>query len=405
MYFRIFCKPLTSLTKILLLSLSFSSFAVYSSSNAHLTSASLQPSSAQTQLSSPTEPSSLTKTHLSKKANQLTKMKVKVVVVSMFEIGDDTEDTPGEFQLWRERQSLDTRYPLPHGHHDIFANEEKGIIGIVTGMGIAKASAAIMALGLDNRFDLSQAYWIVAGIAGIDPYDSTIGSAVWTDYVVDGDLAHQIDAREIPEDWDTGYFPLFTHSPYANADKVNTQKSPNGEVFVLNQQLAKWAYDLTKDTQLPNTPAMDTLRSKYQGYEHALKKPSVSYGSHLSASTFWHGEKLNEWANNWVSYWTGSKGNFMTSGMEDSATLQSMSYLHNAGLVDKNRMVILRTASNFTMQPPGLSAAQNLENESSGEGYAAMRSAIESAYLVGVQFTNYIIEHWDTVKDTPPSLE
>ena len=323
----------------------------------------------------------------------------------MFEIGDDTEDTPGEFQLWRERQSLDTRYPLPHGHHDIFANEEKGIIGIVTGMGIAKASAAIMALGLDDRFDLSQAYWIVAGIAGIDPYDSTIGSAVWTDYVVDGDLAHQIDAREIPEDWDTGYFPLFTHSPYANADKVNTQKSPNGEVFVLNQKLAKWAYDLTKDTQLPNTPAMDTLRSKYQGYEHALKKPSVSYGSHLSASTFWHGEKLNEWANNWVSYWTGSKGNFMTSGMEDSATLQSMSYLHNAGLVDKNRMVILRTASNFTMQPPGLSAAQNLENESSGEGYAAMRSAIESAYLVGVQFTNYIIEHWDTVKDTPPSLK
>lgn len=405
MYFRIFCKPLTSLTTILLLSLSFSSFAVYSSNNGHSTSASLKPSSAQTQLSSPTKPSSPTKTHLSKKANQLTKMKVKVVVVSMFEIGDDTEDTPGEFQLWRERQSLDTRYPLPHGHHDIFANEEKGIIGIVTGMGIAKASAAIMALGLDNRFDLSQAYWIVAGIAGIDPYDSTIGSAVWTDYVVDGDLAHQIDAREIPKNWDTGYFPLFTHSPYANADKVNTQKSPNGEVFVLNQQLAKWAYDLTKDTQLPNTPAMDTLRSKYQGYEHALKKPSVNYGSHLSASTFWHGEKLNVWANNWVSYWTGSKGNFMTSGMEDSATLQSMSYLHNAGLVDKNRMVILRTASNFTMQPPGLCAAQNLENESSGEGCAAMRSAIESAYLVGVQFTNYIIEHWDTVKDVPPSLE
>ncbi len=405
MYFRIFCKPLTSLSNMLLLSLSISSFAVYSASNAHPTSASLKPSSTKTQFSSSTEPSSPTKTHLSKKANQLTKMKVKVVVVSMFEIGDDTEDTPGEFQLWRERQSLDTRYPLPHGHHDIFANEEKGIIGIVTGMGIAKASAAIMALGLDDRFDLSQAYWIVAGIAGIDPYDSTIGSAVWTDYVVDGDLAHQIDAREIPEDWDTGYFPLFTHSPYANADKVNTQKSPNGEVFVLNQKLAKWAYDLTKDTQLPNTPAMDTLRSKYQGYEHALKKPSVSYGSHLSASTFWHGEKLNEWANNWVSYWTGSKGNFMTSGMEDSATLQSMSYLHNAGLVDKNRMVILRTASNFTMQPPGLSAAQNLENESSGEGYAAMRSAIESAYLVGVQFTNYIIEHWDTVKDTPPSLK
>jgi len=329
-------------------------------------------------------------------AHEKTKLKVKVVVVSMFEIGEDTGDAPGEFQLWRE---------LPHAHHDVFANEQKGIIGLVTGMGIARASAAIMALGLDQRFDLSQAYWIVAGIAGIDPLDSTIGSAVWTDYVVDGDLAHHIDAREIPDSWNTGYFPLFTHAPYANAENVNVEGSPNGEVYQLNESLAKWAYSLTKNTELPNTPAMDALRSKYQGFPNALQQPVVTYGSHLSASTFWHGDKLNTWANDWVSYWTRSKGNFMTSGMEDSATLQSMSYLHNAGLVDKSRLVILRTASNFTMQPPGLTAAENLEKESSGDGYAAMRSAIESAYLVGSQFSDYILAHWDEVKTAPPSLD
>ena len=338
-------------------------------------------------------------------AHEQTKLKVKVVVVSMFEIGEDMGDAPGEFQLWRERESLDTVYPMPHAHHDVFANEQKGIIGIVTGMGIARASAAIMALGLDQRFDLSQAYWIVAGIAGIDPFDSTIGSAVWTDYVVDGDLAHHIDAREIPDSWNTGYFPLFTHAPYANAESVNVEESPNGEVYQLNESLAKWAYSLTKDTKLPNTAAMDALRSKYQGYPAALQHPVVTYGSHLSASTFWHGEKLNTWANDWVAYWTRSKGNFMTSGMEDSATLQSMSYLHNAGLVDKNRLVILRTASNFTMQPPELTAAENLEIESSGDGYAAMRSAIESAYLVGSQFSDYILAHWDDVKTVPPSVD
>ena len=31
-----------------------------------------------------------------------------------------------------------------------------------------------MALGLDPRFDLSQAYWMVAGIAGIDPEDALL---------------------------------------------------------------------------------------------------------------------------------------------------------------------------------------------------------------------------------------
>ena len=332
-------------------------------------------------------------------------MKVKVVVVSMFEIGSDEGDAPGEFQLWKARQKLTTQYPLPHGFHDIYANPDTGVIGMVTGMGIARASAAIMALGLDPRFDLSQAYWLVAGIAGVDPADNTIGSAIWTDYVVDGDLAHQIDAREIPSQWSTGYFPLFTHAPFENADAVDVNNSPNGEVYALNLPLAKWAYSLTKDTKLLNNEAMDALRAKYTNSASAKALPNVSMGAHLSASTFWHGEKLNTWANDWVAYWTKGKGNFVTSGMEDSATLQSLSYLDNAGLVNKDRLLILRTASNFTMQPPSLSAAENLKLESSGDGYAAMGAAIEAAYKVGSQVTDYIVTHWETVKDTPPSAE
>ena len=330
---------------------------------------------------------------------------VKMVVVSMFEIGDDGGDAPGEFQLWKARQKLTTKYPLPHGFHDIYANPETGVIGIVTGMGIARASAAIMALGLDPRFDLSKAYWLVAGIAGVDPADNTIGSAIWTDYVVDGDLAHQIDAREIPSTWSTGYFPLFTHAPYDNAESVDVNNSPNGEVYALNLPLAKWAYSLTKDTKLLNNKAMDALRAKYTQSPNARVLPNVSMGAHLSASTFWHGEKLNTWANDWVAYWTKKKGNFVTSGMEDSATLQSLSYLDNAGLVDKKRVMILRTASNFTMQPPSLSAAENLKLESSGEGYAAMNAAIEAAYNVGSRVVDYITGNWDSVKDTPPSVK
>lgn len=329
-------------------------------------------------------------------------IEIKTVVVAMFEIGEDEGDKPGEFQLWKKGQKLSTRYALPHAHHDIFVNEETGVLGIVTGMGIARASAAIMALGLDPRFDLTHAYWLVAGIAGMDPADGTIGSAVWTDYVVDGDLAHQIDAREIPGDWKTGYFPLFTHSPYANAASVNPEKAPNGEVYILNASLRDWAFNLTKDTALPNTPAMDKLRATYTGFPNALTAPTVMTGSHLSASTFWHGKLLNDWANDWVGYWTQSKGNFVTSGMEDSATLQALTYLDNANLVDKDRVLILRTASNFTMQPAGLTAAKNLELESSGEGYAALQSAVEAAYAVGSVVIEEITTNWDTVKNELP---
>jgi purine nucleoside permease len=34
-------------------------------------------------------------------------IRIKVVVVTMFERGEDTGDTPGEYQLWVEREHLD----------------------------------------------------------------------------------------------------------------------------------------------------------------------------------------------------------------------------------------------------------------------------------------------------------
>jgi purine nucleoside permease len=39
-------------------------------------------------------------------------IKVKFVVITMFEIGDDSGDKAGEFQLWKERQKLDTQFEI-----------------------------------------------------------------------------------------------------------------------------------------------------------------------------------------------------------------------------------------------------------------------------------------------------
>ena len=126
-------------------------------------------------------------------------IRVKVVVVTMFEQGEDTGDTPGEFQLWVEREHLDQILPLPAGNRHVRMNGD-GVLGMVTGMGTAKSAASIMAVGLDPRFDFSKAYWIVAGIAGGDPVDVSVGSAVWADHVVDGDLSTEDteDAADAP---------------------------------------------------------------------------------------------------------------------------------------------------------------------------------------------------------------
>ena len=323
---------------------------------------------------------------------------VKVVIVNMFEVGEDEGDAAGEFQLWKERQTLSQKFDFPQSHHDLYLNPETGVLGMVTGMGTNRASSAIMALGLDPRFDLTKAYWLVAGIAGFDPADASIGSAAWAEWVVDGDLGHEIDAREKPDDWDTGYFPLFSAGPYPE------QRPPNlGEVFQLNGELTEWAFQFTKDVPLSDDEHVAEERKIYTQYPNAQKPPFIMKGDNLAGMTFWHGEILNDWANKWVDYWTEGEGEFVSSAMEDTATAQSLTYLDRAGKADYERLMVLRTASNFTVPPPGKTAAENLQSE--GESYAGLGLALETAYRVGSKVVDEIVNNWDQYADKLPYEE
>ncbi|MBQ4832916.1 purine nucleoside permease [Pseudoalteromonas sp. MMG010] len=336
-------------------------------------------------------------------ASQEPKVEVKVVVVNMFEIGEDEGDKAGEFQLWKAGQKLTKKFDFPQSHHDLYFNEETGVLGMVTGMGTARSASAIMALGLDPRFDLTKAYWLVAGIAGIDPHDASIGSAVWTTWLIDGDLSHEIDAREIPSDWESGYFPLFSHGPYKQgATAAATNHTPAGEVYKINAQLADWAFELTKETPLTDYPAMQALRAKYVNYPKAQLPPFVLKGDHMAASTFWHGKLLNEWANSWSKFWSNGEANFVTSGMEDTGTYQALTYLDAANKADKSRFMVLRTGSNYSMQPESLTAAENLKLESGENGFAGLQSSLESAYSVGSIVVNDIVTHWAEYKNSLP---
>jgi purine nucleoside permease len=236
---------------------------------------------------------------------------------------------------------------------------------------------------------------VVAGIAGIDPEDASIGSAAWAHYVVDGDLNHEIDPREAPKGWSTGYFALESSKPY------DPKRPPSqGEVFELNRSLADWAYEKTSGVELPDSPDLQKERARYKGYPNAQKPPFVLKGDNLAAMTFWHGKLLNEWAEKWVGYWTDGKGEFVTSAMEDTGSYSSLNYLTPTGKVDKNRFMVLRTGSNYTVQPPGQSAADHLLQENAG--YAGLSASVESAYRVGSVIIDEIVGHWDQYRDQVP---
>lgn len=322
---------------------------------------------------------------------------VKAVVVTMFERGDDLGDQPGEFQLWVEREHLDRILPLPGGYHRLRLNAD-GVLGMVTGIGTAKASASVMAVGLDPRFDLTHAYWVIAGIGGGDPADISLASVVWADRVVDGDLGYEIDAREIPHAWSTGYVPLRKSEPFEEPLKSEL----DGEVYQLNTSLVGWAFALSQSLRLPDDASLRTARARYQGFPNAQKPPFVAEGDTLSASTFWHGELLNKWANQWVKYYTQGKGNYMISAMEDSGTLQALTFLQAAGRVDLKRVLVLRAASNYDRPPPGISPAENLKTMNAG-GYSAFRQSLESAELAGDLVIRYLVAHWSECRDRVPA--
>ena len=82
----------------------------------------------------------------------------------------------------------------------------------------------------------------------------------------------------------------------------------------------------------------------------------------MSGSTFWHGASMDEWANAWTRYYTGGQGNYMIAGMEDTGTLQSLTFLDHADRADLRRVLVLRTVSNYDRQPPGASAAEDLKD-------------------------------------------
>lgn len=321
-------------------------------------------------------------------ARQNTPIAVKVVVVAMFERGEDTADVPGEYQYWVEREHLDDVLPLQAGFHPLRMNKD-GVLGLLTGVGTARAAASVMALGLDPRFDLTKAYWLIAGIGGGDPADVSLGSAVWVDRVIDGDLAYEIDARQIPAGWKTGYVPLGKSEPYEQP--MSTQRAA---VFTLNPQLTGWAFALTRETPLADSVDLKKFRARFAGFPNALRPPFVTRGDQVTASTFWHGSKMEDWANDWVRYYTEGKGNYMVCAMEDSGTLQALAFLSQAGHVDLRRVLVLRTVSNYDREAQGTSAADSLKSLASGN-YSAYYPALDAAEVVGDKVVREIVTHWE----------
>ena len=91
------------------------------------------------------------------------------------------------------------------------------------------------------------------------------------------------------------------------------------------------------------------------------------------------------------------------TAMEETGTLQALSFLARAGRVDLRRILVLRTGSNYTMPPSGMSAAESLTAMSLNRnpGYLP---ALEAAYFVGRKVVDELIGNWTAHANANPTV-
>jgi len=308
----------------------------------------------------------------------------KVLVITMF---------PAEASNWLKNDKLDQKVVVP-GLSKAFPElscNDRGLCLVTTSMGYANAASSISALVHSDALDLSRSYFLIAGIAGVDPKQGTLGSAHWARYAIDGGLQWEIDGRQLPEGWTTGYYGIFTKKP---GDKPKPDYGT--EVFKLNATLAEKAYALSKDAELLDSDPAKAYRAHYPAAP-ANAPPAVSLCDTVSGDTWWHGRAISDAMASWAKTLTDGAATYCTTQQEDNATLTALQRGADMGRLDFNRIALLRTASNFDQEYPGETPADSLASNSGG-----FIPSVVNAYRVGSKLTEAILTNWDSWKDGPP---
>lgn len=308
----------------------------------------------------------------------------KVLVITMF---------AGEAKPWLDEASFSRKIAVPgltNAFPDVACSDD-GLCMTTTGMGYANAASSIAAIVLSRKLDLAKTYFVVAGIAGVAPALGTLGSAHWARYAVDGGLQNEIDAREIPSAWSSGYLEIGAPAPGEKAEQHY-----GDQVYRLNEDLLQAAFRLTKDVELVDSDAAKAYRAKYRD-RAATAPPQVSICDTISSDTWWFGARLADAMAASARLVTDGQANSCTTQQEDNATLTALKRGADAGLLDFNRIAILRTASDFDREPPGEGAAQALTAKTGG-----FLPSVANAHRVAARLAQAIVDDWATWSAGPP---
>lgn len=325
------------------------------------------------------------------------KIRVKVVtVVASQDLSAMGREGSGEAHWWYTEGGLSTEHENPGGYGPVYGNKSGDHLLLIAGPGKSNAGASVMALGLNPIFDLTEAYWVQAGISGGNPEKTTIGSAVWEHWIADGEISSQINPLEL----DQQHYAMqvgCTQPPFCpQALRTGT------EVFELNGALQERAVELSSQVQLDNPKSLDAMRTPYP-QEAANKPPSVQKGDLFAGDTFASGSMLSSQMAWWVQSATGGRGAYSVGASEEPAVATALTRLTQVGLARFDRYAAVRSPRNFDQQHPSQTALEGLAAASPGGQPESEATALRNCYLAANTLTAAIVHDWDRWKGGVPA--
>jgi purine nucleoside permease len=204
---------------------------------------------------------------------------------------------------------------FPNAH----CTSDHDICQLTTGEAEINAASTITALYLSPLFQLSKTYFLIAGIAGVNPHQGTTGTvAAFARFAIQAALEYELDSREIPANWTSGYWPQGTGGPN------NYPLSIYGtEAFELNIALRDKAIALATNVTLNDSASAASYRAMY-GYAPATEAPKVIAGDSVCADVYYSGAHICEYFGNYTQLITNGSGVYAMAAQVDSRDLTGM---------------------------------------------------------------------------------
>ncbi|KAJ7609478.1 purine nucleoside permease [Roridomyces roridus] len=269
----------------------------------------------------------------------------------------------------------------------VHCTSDEEICQLVTGEGEINAASSVAALVHSGIFNLKETYFLTAGIAGVNPKVATIGSVTFARYAVQVGLQFEIDAREIPSNFPTGYFAQGSTGPGMLPVSIY-----GTEVFELNDNLRHAVANFAKAAHLNDSADCQANRELYKNFgSNATNKPTVVLCDTVTSDTFWSGTLLGEAFENTTKIFTNGSATYCATQQEDNAVLNALLRGALTKLVDLSRIIVMRTASDFDRPPANETTLASLLGPTPGFPVAAL-----NVRIAGVKVVEGIVAEWST---------